>query len=160
MLDQPDLPPSAAPQLARGLALLLGDETYAAHEAWEELWHVLRRAKDAQQRRRGHLLRALIQLAAGLHLRQQGKGAGAAAVFLRAGLNVRRLLPEEELGSPGVQPAADQRQPDALHLLGLPLLALARSLELAASEPLHDPRRDPELAWNERLTAWQRGDCA
>lgn len=160
MLDQPDLPPSAAPRLARGLALVLADETYAAHEVWEELWHVLRRAEGSEQRRMGHLLRALIQLAAGLHLRQQGKLSGAAAVFQRAASNVRRLLPESQLSSPMAQATPDTFEPEALHLLGLPLLALARSLELAASEPLHDPRHDPELAWFQRLAAWQHGDCA
>jgi Domain of unknown function (DUF309) len=149
---------SQTDKLTQGLALLLRDETYAAHEVWEELWHDCRRSQDPDQQRVGMLLRVLIQIAAGLHLRQQSKFSGASAVFDRARKNAQHL--EHSAGDDAVKSGdapADgaHRQP---RLLGLPLTALARACQQAAESPDRDPRLDPHLPWRDLLAAWERGE--
>jgi hypothetical protein len=125
--------PEQQRQWIEGLRLLRAGQGYAAHEVWEELWHGLRRSEDGEAQRLGRLLRALIQLAAGLHLREQGRWSGARAVFQRAAAGVEAL---RSLG--GTPP----------RLLGLELAALNASLARAALEADLDPRDDPGIRWS------------
>lgn len=127
-----DLNPDQRRLWDRGLVLLRAGAGYEAHEVWEQLWHGLRRSPQPAEQRLGRLLRALIQLAAGLHLRAQGRWSGARAVFDRAAAGI----------------AALEQQPESPpRLLGLELRALRRSLAAAASDGEHDPRSDPGIGW-------------
>jgi hypothetical protein len=124
--------PEQQRQWIEGLRLLRAGQGYAAHEVWEELWHELRRSEDGEAQRLGRLLRALIQLAAGLHLREQQRWSGAKAVFVRAAAGIGALR------------SLDGTPP---RLLGLELAALQGSLARAAHEADLDPREDLGIGW-------------
>ena len=96
MSEQPD--PGAA--LARGVRLFNRGRYMAAHEIWETTWH---EAHDEDR----SFFEALVQLAAGLHLRTHRAGTRGAEHLLsqalatledfrpsRHGIDVERLLAE------------------------------------------------------------------
>lgn len=95
--------PDVEAELARGIRLFNAGRYMAAHEIWEVVW------RDAPDEERA-FFEALVQLAAGLHLRTQRAGTRGAEHLLsqslatledfrpaRRGLDVERLV--EEFGA-------------------------------------------------------------
>ncbi|GJM21407.1 MAG: hypothetical protein DHS20C15_13220 [Planctomycetota bacterium] len=66
---------------------------WEAHEAWEELWHVVEGKDDRQHT----LLKALIQLAACALNRERGVGGGAARLLASATAALDGLAPATQL---------------------------------------------------------------
>ena len=143
-------PPLLAPeQWAENKAFLRGCDFFnrgwwwEAHEAWEDLWHVV----EGHHPRQWDLLKGLIQLAACALQRERGIDKGAERLLVTAVACLDRVargeLPERTdntAASPNEGSLAESLAPQTAHYCGLDLAALADEARARLSQPA--PRVD------------------
>jgi uncharacterized protein len=80
-LREPHFSEEQRVRFADGIRLFNAGQHWHAHEAWEDVWRAMGNAPEDDAE---IVLRGLIQLAAGLHLRGIGRIDGAASNFRKA----------------------------------------------------------------------------